>query len=192
MVAVTSTMQDLGTPACEFCLPDTISGEKFNLRGNQNKPLLIMFICNHCPFVIHLIEPLVALANQAQRDGFFVAAISSNDIEHYPQDAPERMTEFAKQYGFEFPYLYDQSQSVAKSYQAACTPDFFVYDEQHKLKYRGQMDSSRPNNQLAVTGDDLSGAINAVKQGTQVVQEQAPSIGCNIKWKLGNEPEYFS
>jgi len=159
MAAVTSTMQDLETPAPSFYLPDAHSQQSFKLSDKQNAPLLIMFICNHCPFVIHLIEPLTVLANQAQRDGFFVAAISSNDIQNYPQDSPEHMKAFAEQYGFEFPYLYDENQSVAKLFKAACTPDFFVYDEQHKLKYRGQMDSSRPNNQLTVTGDDLRNAI---------------------------------
>lgn len=191
MAAVTSTMQALTTPAPEFYLPDTRSEQLFRLSEQKNKPLLIMFICNHCPFVIHLIEPLAVLANQAQRDGYFVAAISSNDIEHYPQDSPENMTGFAKQYGFEFPYLYDEDQSVAKLFRAACTPDFFVYNEQHKLKYRGQMDSSRPNNQQTVSGDDLRNAITAVKRGDSIQQEQVPSIGCNIKWKSGNEPEYF-
>jgi len=138
-----------------------------------------------------MLRHFVCHANQAQHDGFFVAAISANDIENYPQDSPERMREFAQHHDFEFPYLFDQSQAVAKSYLAACTPDFYIYDQQHKLKYRGQMDSSRPGNQQIVNGNDLSNAINAVKQGFDVVDPQRPSVGCSIKWKSGNQPDYF-
>ena len=191
MAAVSSTMPTLGVKAPDFCLLDVSTGEKVTLSDRQGEPVLLMFICNHCPFVVHLIEPLVALANQAQKDGFLVAAISSNDVEHYPQDSPMQMKVFAKQYSFDFPYLYDETQEVAKLYKAACTPDFFVYDSEHRLQYRGQMDGSRPTNQLPITGEDLINAVTAIKNGREVVETQTPSIGCNIKWKQGNEPTYF-
>jgi peroxiredoxin len=192
MAAVISTMQNLGSDAVGFELPDV----RQNMRGTclQNfagQPLLIMFICNHCPFVIHMIAPLTALANRAQRDGAAVFAISSNDIQSYPQDAPHKMMEFASQHGFEFPYLYDESQQVAKLYGAACTPDFYVYDGQHRLVYRGQLDDSRPGNTKVVTGNDLSAGLTAAITAAAPPANQVPSIGCNIKWRVGNEPDYF-
>ena len=191
MAAVNSTMVELSSNAPEFNLTDTRDGQLVSLAQAQDKPVLIMFICNHCPYVIHIIEPLVEIANQAKKDGFFVVAISANDVENYPQDSPENMSKFAKQYGFEFPYLFDEDQSVAKAYKAACTPDFYVYNQHHKLRYRGQMDSARPNNQKSVSGDDLRNALSAVKAGIALEEPQLPSIGCNIKWKSGNQPDYF-
>jgi len=198
MVAVKSTMQSLGSAAPEFSLPDMrFYGESSNstnlvsLQDFNDKPVLIMFICNHCPYVIHVMRPLAALANQYQSKGFAVIAISSNDVDGYPQDGPEAMCAFAKEYDFEFPYAYDESQQVAKDYGAACTPDFFVYDSNHRLSYRGQMDGSRPSNQVPVDGSQLQNAMQAVLDGVAVVAEQIPSMGCNIKWKPGNQPDYF-
>lgn len=192
MVAVSSTMQALGSTAPDFNLPDTNNADsRISLESLSGKPLLIMFICNHCPFVIHIMERLTALAHDAQDAGFAVIAISSNDIEKYPQDGPGAMREFAKEYGMKFAYCFDESQSVAKAYGAACTPDFFVYDSEHRLQYRGQMDDSRPGNTIEVSGNDLESAIVAITKNTAVEQNQTPSIGCNIKWKVGNEPEYF-
>ena len=200
MVAVNSTMQALGSAAPDFSLPNTNTNSKTNTNPDNEllnreslagTPLLVMFICNHCPFVVHIIERLVALANSAQENGFGVVAISSNDVENYPQDGPQPMRDFAHKTGMNFAYLFDESQSVAKAFGAACTPDFFIYDAEHRLKYRGQMDASRPANNVAVTGNDLHAALTAVKNGKPVNGDQAPSIGCNIKWKAGNEPDYF-
>ena len=188
MVATLSTMQSLSSPAFYFKLTNVRTNLLVELSSNIEQPILLMFICNHCPYVLHLIDQLTDIANQAQENGFFVAAISSNDIQNYPQDAPDKMLEFANNYGFHFPYLYDESQTVAKNYGAACTPDFFVYDKHHKLAYRGQIDSARPTNTLPVSGDDLSQALNAVLSGKKPSAQQLPSIGCNIKWKPGNEP----
>jgi peroxiredoxin len=191
MAAVHSTMQLLGTVAPEFCLPDTrLSASNVSLLDLVTKPLLVMFICNHCPYVTHIIERMTVIANTAVDRGFAVVAISSNDVDHYPQDGPNEMAAFAAQHRFNFPYLYDQSQAVAKAFTAACTPDFFVYDADHKLKYRGQMDASRPGSSQAVSGGELSAAINAVIDGRAVSEIQVPSIGCNIKWKAGNRPGY--
>ena len=144
MVAVQSTMQALGSPAADFSLPDVRVAQNVSLSGLSSQPLLVMFICNHCPFAIHIAERMAEVANQPVSDGFAVVAISSNDVENYPQDGPEAMALFAQKHGFEFPYLYDESQAVAKAYGAACTPDFFIFDSDHCLQYRGQMDSSRP------------------------------------------------
>ncbi len=191
MVAVQSTMQTLGSAAANFSLPDVRAAQNVSLSDLSGQPLLVMFICNHCPFVIHIAERMAEVANQALSDGFAVLAISSNDVENYPQDGPEEMALFAQKYDFEFPYLYDESQAVAKAYGAACTPDFFVYDADHSLQYRGQMDSSRPSNGEPVTADDLSAALAAVISGLPVNDNQVPSIGCNIKWKAGNAPSYF-
>lgn len=192
MVAVNSTMQALGSVAPDFNLPNTNNNNTLLSRERlTGKPLLIMFICNHCPFVIHIMQCLVEISNAAQNNGFEVIAISSNDIEKYPQDGPEAMRDLAKQYGIKFAYLFDETQSIAKAYGAACTPDFFIYDSQHRLQYRGQMDSSRPNNNIQVTGDDLQKALDAVANNKAVADDQIPSIGCNIKWKTGNAPEYF-
>ena len=177
-------MQELGSMAPGFSLPNTgDQGGSITLQDFSGKPLLVTFICNHCPFVIHVIDRLASLGNEYQAQGFGVIAISANDVQNYPQDAPEHMTEFARRYQFEFPYCYDETQDVAKSYGAECTPDFFVYDADHKLRYRGQMDDSRPGNSIVVTGRDLDDAMQAVLQGREVNSDQKPSIGCNIKWK---------
>jgi peroxiredoxin len=190
-------MPALGSAAADFNLPNRnmLQADKTDasvtLSQLSGKPLLVMFICNHCPYVIHIAEGMTALANDALEKGFAVVAISANDALNYPQDGPDAMTEFAHQFGFNFPYLYDQSQSVAKAYAAACTPDFFVFDTNHRLRYRGQMDGSRPGSPLAVSGDQLAAAINAVHLGKPVGPDQVPSIGCNIKWKAGNQPDYF-
>lgn len=191
MAAVNSTMQTLGSQAPRFRLNNIVGGALVSLDDFSDKPLLVMFICNHCPYVIHLIEPLSQLANAAQANGFGVVAICSNDAESYPQDGPKPMREFAANYGFEFPYLFDESQELAKAYGAACTPDFFVYDAQHKLQYRGQMDASRPSNSLPVNGADLSAALAAVANNEAPSLDQVASIGCNIKWRAGNAPDYF-
>ena len=192
MVAVNSTMQELGSRAPQFDLPDVSDDDKLiSLQTFAGQPLLVMFICNHCPFVVHIIEELTATANHFQRQGFGVVAISANDIENYPQDGPGPMREFAQQHGFQFAYCYDQSQQVAIEYGAACTPDFFVYDSHHQLRYRGQFDAARPSNAVVVDGADLREAMQALLDGDEVTQEQRPSIGCNIKWRAGNEPDYF-
>lgn len=192
MVAVLSTMQDLGGLAKPFELPDVANdNRKVALDDLAGQAILLMFICNHCPYVIHVMPELVELANRAKLKGFAVLAISSNDAQSYPQDGPEPMNTFARQYGFEFPYLYDESQEVAKNYGAACTPDFFVYDANHRLQYRGQMDESRPGNGKLVTGADLQSALDAIRGGRVPSEAQTPSVGCNIKWRAGNEPDYF-
>lgn len=193
MVAVQSTMQALGSLAPEFNLPETQHSKNrlVSIDSFVGQPLLVMFICNHCPFVIHIVDQMVALANQAHSQGVAVVAISSNDVQTYPQDGPEAMATFAARYGFEFPYLYDETQAIAKAYSAACTPDFFVFDKEHRLQYRGQMDSSRPGNAKPVSGKDLRAAIAAVLAGENPKEPQTPSVGCNIKWRQGNEPDYF-
>lgn len=187
MAAVESQMLELGTLAPAFSLPDP-DGTRHSLPGD-GKPLLVMFICNHCPFVVHLREALAALA--ADYPAIRLIAINSNDADAYPADSPEKMKQEAKTWGYTFPYLYDEDQSVAKAYRAACTPDFFLFDEELKLVYRGQFDDSRPSNGRPVTGSDLRAAMDAVLQGIPVSDEQAPSIGCNIKWRPGNAPDYF-
>lgn len=182
MVRTPSTMQPLGTPAAPFSLPN-VDGSTVSLDGLSGKPLLVAFICNHCPFVKHLAAELAELGNELQAKGMGVVAISSNDVENYPDDSPEKMAEEAKARGYEFPYLYDETQEVAKAYDAACTPDFFVYDANHQLAYRGQFDSSRPDSGVKPTGEDLRAACEAVLAGGQPSEQQTPSIGCNIKWK---------
>lgn len=184
MAAVPSNMLSLGTIAPEFELPDVVSGEQRRLSSLQSDvATVIMFICNHCPYVKHVNKGLVDLATTYQGRGIAFVAISANDVEAYPADEPERMKEVAAEQGYPFPYLYDEDQSVAKAYQAACTPDFYVFDGAMKLVYRGQMDSSRPRNDIPVTGEDVRAALDAVLAGEPVAEEQRPSIGCNIKWK---------
>jgi peroxiredoxin len=191
MVMTASTMLELGTTAPDFHLPDT-QGRIVSLHDYDGaKALLVVFMCNHCPFVRHVLDGLLKLAKEYQRKGAAVVGISSNDVGAFPEDRPEKMAEFAQQKGFTFPYLYDATQKVARSYRAACTPDFFVFDEERKLVYRGQMDDSRPSTNVPVTGADLRAALDAVLAGGRVPEEQKPSMGCNIKWKPGNEPEYF-
>lgn len=190
MAATPSTMLPIGTQAPGFRLPDTVTGDKVSLSQFEGTPLLVMFLCNHCPFVIHVREQIAALGRDYTPKGLTVVAISSNDVEHYPDDSPEKMQEQARVAGYTFPYLYDESQEVAKAFSAACTPDFFLFDTDHKLAYRGQLDASRPKNDVPVTGADLRAAIDAVLSGNPVPEPQLPSIGCNIKWKAGNAPDY--
>ena len=184
MAKTESTMLPLGTPAPDFRLPDTASGKQLSFDDIAgDKGTLIIFICNHCPFVKHVLDELVRLGHDYPGRGIGIAAISSNDITGYPQDRPERMAELAREKGFAFPYLYDESQNTARAYDAACTPDFFVFDADRKLVYRGQLDDSRPGNNIPVTGKDLRAALDALIEGKPVSKNQKPSIGCNIKWK---------
>jgi len=184
-------MLPLGTTAPEFRLPD-ISGKIVSLADFQGSPaLLIAFICNHCPYVKHLRGGLAQLARDYNARGVAVAGISSNDTANYPADSPAKMAEEARAAGYIFPYLFDESQDVAKAYRAACTPDFFLFDRDRQLAYRGQFDDSRPGNGLPVTGKDLRAALDAILAGRPASPNQKPSIGCNIKWKPGNEPDYF-
>ncbi len=184
MARTPSNMMPLGTIAPEFELPDTVSGDNINLNAIKgNNATLIMFICNHCPFVIHVNNGIVSLANTFKDMGVSFVAISSNDVENYPQDAPHLMKEVAKKERYPFPYLYDETQEIAKACDAACTPDFFLFDGNLKLVYRGQLDDSRPGNNIPVTGSDIHEAISAVISGKEVSNIQKPSIGCNIKWK---------
>jgi peroxiredoxin len=191
MAETPSTMIPLGTAAPDFKLPDT-NGKLVALVAFRDAPaLLVMFICNHCPFVKHIRSGLAQFGCDYQARGLAVVAINSNDASVYRDDSPAKMAEEVKQVGYTFPYLYDETQSVAKAYGAACTPDFFLFDRQRQLVYRGQFDDSRPSNNRPVTGADLRAAANAVLAGKTVPAEQKPSIGCNIKWRAGNEPQYF-
>ena len=184
MAVTPSTMISLGTKAPEFNLSDTVSGKNLSLQDlKSSKATLIMFICNHCPFVKHVNEALVKLANDYIPKGISFIAISSNDVANFPEDSPEKMKQTAKELGYTFPYLYDESQEVAHAYDAACTPDFFIYDKDLKLVYRGQLDDSRPSNGLPVTGKDIRNAFDLLLAGKNIPEEQRPSIGCNIKWK---------
>jgi len=192
MVKTASTMKKLGTPAHDFKLMN-VDGRLVGLHDFDNKPaLLVIFMCNHCPFVKHVADGLTKLANDYMPKGVAIVGINSNDAAGYPQDSPEQMVHEAEQRGYPFPYLYDETQDVAKTYGAACTPDFFLYDKSRKLVYRGQLDSSRPGNNVPVTGSDLRAALDAVLAGRPAPERQIPSIGCNIKWKAGSEPEYFN
>ena len=192
MVKTASTMLPLGTPAPDFSLINvdgrTLSRDDF--RGSQ--ALLVMFICNHCPFVKHIADGLTALAQDYLPRGVSLVAINSNDSTKYPDDSPEQMIHEAENRGYPFPYLFDETQEVAQEYRAACTPDFFLFDKNQQLVYRGQLDSSRPGNGISVTGEDLRRALDAVLAGQSVPEPHKPSIGCNIKWREGHEPEYFN
>jgi thiol-disulfide isomerase/thioredoxin len=177
-------MLPLGTLASEFVLPDAISGRDVSLDDVVgSKGVLVMFICNHCPYVKHVQEQLVALGNDYQNQGIGVVAICSNDIEAYPEDSPDCMREEAKKWQYAFPYLYDENQNVARAYAAACTPDLYLFNSRRELVYRGQLDSSRPGNEVAVTGIDLRTAMDDLLSGNPINPEQTPSVGCNIKWK---------
>jgi len=174
----------LGTTAPEFNLNDTVPGKMISLSDIKGEAAtVIMFICNHCPFVIHVNEQLIKLANDYKNNGIGFAAISSNDVENYPQDSPELMKKLAEELSYPFPYLYDETQEVAKVYDAACTPDFYIFDSDLKLVYRGQLDASRPGNDKPINGKDIRNALDAVLSGNEVDQNQIPSMGCNIKWK---------
>ena len=191
MARTASTMLPLGTEAPDFHLPDT-DGHVVSPKDYKEAPaLLVIFMCNHCPFVKHILNDLVDLVAEYRAKGVAVVAINSNDVESFPEDHPEMMAQLVREKEFTFPYLYDETQEVAKAYHAACTPDFFLFDGERKLVYRGQMDDSRPGNNIPVTGADLRAALDPVLEGKDVPTEQRPSIGCNIKWKQGNEPEYF-
>jgi peroxiredoxin len=193
MVATKSNMLPIGTTAPNFQLKDVTTGEVIEFaKQNNAKGYVIAFICNHCPFVIHLLDHLSLKFNQMPSNGIEVYAISSNDIQNYPQDSPEKMAQLATQHKFTFPYLFDGNQEVAISYRAACTPDFFLFDDQKKLFYRGQYDSTRPGSKEVISGEDLLGAINNLLKGKTSPVDQQPSIGCNIKWIPGREPEYFN
>ncbi len=185
-------MLPLGTTAPDFRLPDT-NGKLVSLGEFTGSPaLLVMFICNHCPFVKHIRSELANIGRDYSARGVGIIAISSNDATNYPDDSPAKMVEEWRAAGYNFPYLYDESQAVAHAYRAACTPDFFLFDRNHRLVYRGQLDDSRPGNGVPVTGKDLRSALDALVNGKPVAAAQTPSLGCNIKWKSGNEPDYFA
>ena len=184
MALTASSMLPLGTTAPQFSLPDTVSGKTLSLAELKSpKATVVMFICNHCPFVVHIQPQLVKVANIYLKKGVHFIAISSNDITDYPDDAPEKMRQVAAELGYPFPYLYDESQQVAKAYQAACTPDFFIFDKNMSLVYRGRFDDSRPGKDIPVTGKDITETLDALIAGKTVPAEQHPSMGCNIKWK---------
>ena len=192
MVRTPSTMLPLGTPAPDFSLPN-IDGRVVALADVAGaKATLVMFICNHCPFVKHVADQLAALGRDYAPQGVGIVAINANDVASHPADSPEQMVHEAEERGYVFPYLYDETQEVAQAYRAACTPDFYLFDGSRKLVYRGQLDASRPGNGIPVTGADLRAALDAVLAGGVVAADQVPSLGCNIKWKPGNEPPYFS
>lgn len=192
MAATPSTMLSLGTSMPDFSLPDTdgkpVAGA--DLLGGPGT--LVAFICNHCPFVIHVREEMVRLIKEYQQKGIKAVAISANDAQTHPDDGPEKMAKVAREHGFTFPYLYDKTQETAQAFQAACTPDFFLFDGDGRLFYRGQMDDSRPGNDHPVNGADLRRALDALLAGKPAPEPQKPSMGCNIKWRAGNEPGYFA
>jgi len=188
MAKTFSTMLDLGTSAPDFSLPDVVSGRTITLASfSGDTALLVMFICRHCPFVKHVQDELARLGIDYRGRGVGIVAISSNDVANHPDDAPHLLKEMSETLAFTFPYCFDETQAVAKAYKAACTPDFFLFDKERRLVYRGQLDDSRPDNGKPVNGRDLRAAIDAVLSGRPVGADQRPSIGCNIKWKPGNE-----
>ena len=185
MARTPSNMLALGTKAPNFSIPNTIDNNTYSFENISGvNGTVVMFICNHCPYVIHVMEGITAFVSDYQDKGIGFVAISSNDIKNYPDDDPVLMKKTAEKYGFTFPYLYDETQQVAKEYDAACTPDFYLFDEKKALVYRGQMDDSRPKNEIPVTGKDLRAALNALLSGNNVDSFQKPSLGCNIKWKV--------
>jgi peroxiredoxin len=192
MAETPSTMLSLGTVLPDFSLTNAVDGTVVTSADFEgSEALLVMFICNHCPFVKHVQDELGNIARDYLPSGVAIVAINSNAVETHPQDGPSHMKELAQQKGWEFPFLFDGTQRVAKVFRAACTPDFFLFDRDRRLVYRGQLDGSRPGNDLPVTGSDLRAALDAVLVGGDVSSEQLPSLGCNIKWKAGNEPDYF-
>lgn len=191
MARVPSTMLPLGTPAPDFSLPD-LEGMIVSRDDYRDAPgLLVMFLCPHCPFVKHLRKGIAEFARDFRKRGLAIVAVNANDIEQVPGDSPEQMAIEAEEAGYSFPYLVDRTQAVAHAYRAACTPDFYLFDGERKLVYRGQFDGSRPGNEVPVSGVDLREAAAALLEGRPISEEQAPSLGCNIKWKPGNEPDYF-
>jgi peroxiredoxin len=191
MVATPSTMLALGTSAPDFQLPEPGTNRVVRRDDFADRPaLLVMFLCNHCPYVNHVVHEIVRLATEYQARGVGVVGISSNDVDQHPEDAPEAMVRYRIEHGFTFPYLYDETQEVARAYEAACTPDFFLFDRDRKLVYRGQMDAARPANDLPVDGADLRAALDATLSGSAVAELQHASLGCNIKWKPGSEPAF--
>ena len=192
MAETPSTMLPLGTNMPPFALTDAVSGKTVTDGGAAGtKGTLVMFICNHCPFVKHVMKELGRVAGDYVPKGIGVVAINANDVDEYPQDGPDKMKELAQSEGWRFPFLFDDTQKVAQAYRAACTPDFFLFDAEARLVYRGQLDESRPSNKIPVTGKDLRAALDSLLAGKPPLEEQKPSIGCNIKWKPGNEPPYF-
>lgn len=192
MVLTPSTMLALGTTAPDFALPNVVSGNTISLASfADRKVLLVIFMCCHCPFVKHIQQQLATLGKDYQNESLGIVAISANDVEKYPDDSPASLKAMAQELGFNFPVCYDSTQEVAKAYTAACTPDFFLFNQARELVYRGQLDDSRPSNNLPVTGQDLRDAISKVLADQPINPEQKPSIGCNIKWIPGNEPTYF-
>jgi peroxiredoxin len=191
MARTPSTMLPLGTKAPDFKLVN-VDGRTLSLKNFDRAPaLLVIFMCNHCPFVKHLADALAKFGDEFMAKGVAIVGINSNDVANYPADSPEQMVREAEERGYPFPYLYDETQEVAKSYRAACTPDFFLFDRDRKLVYRGQFDSSRPDSGIPITGADMRAALDAVLAGKKPSEKQSPSIGCNIKWIPGNEPDYF-
>lgn len=191
MARTSSTMLPLGTKAPEFSLVN-VDGRTVSLADFKGAPgLLVIFMCNHCPFVKHLASSLAEFAREYMQKKVAIVGINSNDVASYPADSPEQMVREAEEQGYTFPYLYDETQEVAEAYRAACTPDFFLFDRDQRLVYRGQFDSSRPDNGVPITGADLRAAVDDVLAGKKPSDKQMPSIGCNIKWKSGNEPDYF-
>jgi peroxiredoxin len=192
MVQTPSTMIPIGTPAPDFNLMEPATGRRRSLAAFTADTLVVMFICNHCPFVIHVRDEITRLTRDYAGRGVDFVAINSNSAVSHPQDGPVHMAELARELGWTFPFLFDETQTVANAYHAACTPDFYVFDRERRLRYRGQLDASRPSNGIPVTGADLRAAIEAVTTGRPAAAEQRPSIGCNIKWAPGNEPDYFT
>ncbi|HLF40519.1 MAG TPA: thioredoxin family protein [Acidimicrobiia bacterium] len=189
MAAVHSTMLPLGTEAPRFSLPDP-SGRTWSLDDFAEAPVLVVaFLCNHCPYVKHVRHRLAEVAGELQARGAAFVAVNSNDVDAYPEDAPEEMARESAQIGYPFPYLFDETQDVAKAYRAACTPDFYVFDGERRLAYRGQFDASRPGSDVPVTGADLHHAVDAALEGRAPTGDQRPSLGCSIKWRPGNEPD---
>jgi peroxiredoxin len=191
MADTPSSMLPLGTKAPDFSLVN-VDGRTVSLKDFDGAPaLLVIFMCNHCPFVLHLADALAQFAAEYQAKGAAIVGISSNDVAKYPADSPEQMVREAEERGYTFPYLYDETQDVAKAYRAACTPDFYLFDRDQKLVYRGQFDSTRPRSGETPTGADMRAAMDAVLTGKKPSDKQSPSIGCNIKWIAGREPDYF-
>ena len=192
MVLTPSTMLPLGTKAPDFQLSDVVTGKTISLATfEEKKALLVMFICCHCPFVKHAQQELASIGQDYRDRSLGIVAISANDAVKYPDDSADNLKIMAQELGFNFPLCYDETQEVAKAYTAACTPDFFLFNQAQELVYRGQLDASRPSNDIPVTGKDLRSAIEATLAEQKINFEQKPSIGCNIKWKPGNEPDYF-